>query len=271
MTGTMGGELNRRCQYLEKRWTDIHTRLVAYASDQLNERLPPDLAASTEERIAIESNSDVSARLTPDVSVVETGFRELVEFPGASRSAREEGISVIAAPYKLVVDLDPITERFIKIIGPDDQQTITVIEFISPTNKTGIGLEKLIRKREELLEAGVSVVEIDLVRRGDWRALLKPHVCPREAISEYRVTVRPGGDWRLAYLYPLPLRMELSSIPIPLRKGDPQVLLDLQHLVNEAYGRGRYADRLDYSSPPDIPLNPDDARWAAELVAAQRK
>ena len=188
--------------YLERRWMDIHTRLVAYASDQLNERLPPDLAATTEERIAIESSSDASARLAPDVSVVETGFRELVEIPGASPTASEEGSSVITAPYKLVVDLDPITERFIKIIGPDDEQTITVIEFISPTNKIGSGLEKFIRKREELLEAGVSVVEIDLVRRGDWRALLKPHICPREAISEYK-TLESFANHTLLEFYPL--------------------------------------------------------------------
>jgi len=84
-----------------------------------------------------------------------------------------------------------------------------------------------------------------LVQRGNWRALLKRHICPAEAVSELRVTVRPGSDWALAYLYPLALRKELLSIPIPLRKQETNVLLDLQQLLNDVYNRGRYAHRID--------------------------
>ena len=246
--------------YLERRWLDVHTRMVAYASDQLNERLPADLAARTEERLSVESEGeeDSTDRIAPDVRVVETRPFEVVE--------SAQGGGVLAAPFKLVLDLDPQVERYIKIVGPDDERLITVIELISPSNKIGRGLEKFLKKRDELIEAGVNIVEIDLVRRGDWRALLKPHMCPREMVSEYRVTVRPGGQWSEAYLYPVDLRKELPRIAIPLRKGDPQVFLDLQQLVTDAYVRGRYMGRLNYRGPLDPPLMGDDAQCAAEIV-----
>jgi hypothetical protein len=46
-------------------------------------------------------------------------------------------------------------------------------------------------------------------------------------------------------LYLLPLRERLPSIAIPLRPQDRDVVLDLQHVVDEAYERGRY-DHTDY-------------------------
>ena len=41
-------------------------------------------------------------------------------------------------------------------------------------------------KRANLLSAGVNFVEVDLVRSGNWRALMRPELCPPEASSPYR-------------------------------------------------------------------------------------
>jgi hypothetical protein len=247
--------------YLERHWPDVHASTVSAARKSLNNQLPEDLIARTEERLAVEADDyEKLHTAAPDVRVFE---------PGISEPA-ETGVAIVA-PYKLVVDLDPITERFIKIIRPDDERLITVIEFISPTNKRSKGLEKYQDKRSELLEAGVHVVEIDLVRRGDWLTLLQPHACPPEAKTTYRVTVRPAVRRWEAYLYPITIRQPFPRIPTPLREGDPQVDLDLQQLLQEVYETGRYARTLDYTRPPDPPLDPEDAAWADELLRAAGK
>jgi hypothetical protein len=111
----------------------------------------------------------------------------------------------------------------------------------------------------------VHVVEIDLVRRGDWRALLRPHACPAEAVAPYRVTIRVGGR-RTAYLYPISIRSPLPNISIPLRPQDKELKLDLQPLMERAYANGRYWRTIDYTRPPQPPLEGDDAAWAEALI-----
>ena len=44
--------------YLDAHWLDVHTSLVTDARNTLNERLPEDLAASSEERVAVESSDE---------------------------------------------------------------------------------------------------------------------------------------------------------------------------------------------------------------------
>jgi hypothetical protein len=240
--------------YLEPHWPGLRTHLVSLATAALNRSLPGDLVAQAEERLSIESNDEISRLAAADVMVYQPGEREF-----------SEGGLAISAPYKLVAEVEPLTERFIRILRADDGRLITVIEFISPANKTGKGLEQYLDRRDELLSGGVHVVEIDLVRRGNWRMLLSPHLCPAEAVEPYRVSIRVGGR-RSAYLYPISLRQPLPSISIPLRPGDEEVKLGLQPLLEQAYEIGGYARILDYTQPPSPPLEEDDAAWAEKLL-----
>jgi hypothetical protein len=63
--------------------------------------------------------------------------------------------------------------------------------------------------------------------------------------------------------YPLPLRERLPPIPIPLRPTDPDVVLDLQAVVDTAYDRGRYDD---IASPLHPPLDSADEQWAKQQL-----
>ena len=234
--------------YLERHPDDIQTSLASGARTQLNNRLPADLAAIAQERIAV----------------------------GASRTEISENPAelVVVAPFRLsVARADPIIERLIHVIEAGSERLVTVIEFLSPTNKRRPGIRAFRRKRVELLKAGVNVVEVDLIRRGDWEALLRPHRCPDKAKSPYRVTFRVPRDRRAVYLHPISLRSPLPSIPIPLRARDPEVKLDLQPLLDAAYMNGRYDRRLQlaYTKPPDPPLDSDDVEWADSLLADKRR
>ena len=243
--------------YLERHWSAVHAHLVPAAMLALNDVLPDDLVARVEERLAIGADElpDGLQRIVPDVRVFE---------PGDGTMAG--GVGVLTAPYKLVVDLDPATELFVRIIRPDDEQLVCVLEFVSPANKTAGGIEQVTQKRSALVRAGVHVVEVDLTRRGNWRRLMAPHVCPLEAVTPYRYTVRLGGEPAAAYLYPVSVRDPVPPVPIPLRPGDPAVNLDLQRLLTDVYRGGRYGRTLTYADDPDPPLPEADRAWAHELL-----
>lgn len=214
--------------YLEKRWRDVHARFVLYACDQLEERLPEELIARVEERVFVES---------------------------------PEGLEGIRYPD------DPVTQTFIEIReATEGDRLITVIEVLSPSNKRpGSGRRKYVRKLRELKRGGVSIVEIDLLRAGQRVLAHPPEAIPESHRTPYQVCVRRG--WRPSNLevYRVPLRDRLPVIPVPLREGEPDVTLDLQPLIEQAYRKGRY-DRIKYNVEPEPPLAPEDAAWADSLL-----
>ena len=56
--------------FLEKRWSDFHTRFNVAISDALNQRLPGDLEARVEESVSVDY--DIERRtIYPDVFVIE--------------------------------------------------------------------------------------------------------------------------------------------------------------------------------------------------------
>lgn len=241
--------------YLERHWRDVHQALVTYARDALNQQLPQDLIARTEERVAVEAASDLVHVIYPDVRVVETATESAEE--------RVSGVSV-AQPIVLEVDAEQATEGYVVIIDPAGK-LVTVLEFLSPSNKTGEGLADYLRKRKELLSAGVNVVEIDLVRKGDWLALIKPKLAPAELRTTYRAMVRRATTPRRLEYFPIALFDPLPTIPVPLRKSDADAALDLRELLDKAYRNGRY-ERLDYAADCDPPLNAQDAQSADKLI-----
>ena len=249
--------------YLEPHWLDVHTSLVTGARDSLNEQLPEDLIASAEERVAVESLEGGERLLGPDVRIFE---------PPAAMPAAEESPPIrIDAPDRLLAQVEPMTERFVRIIEAGTERVVTVIEFVGPTNRRGEGLHAFRSKRAELLVSGVSFVEIDLGRSGDWQALLRPHRSPPAALTPYQAAIGIPGDPGAVYLHPIGLRDRLPAISIPLRRGDPRVTLDLQALLDRAYSSGRYHCRLDYSKPCEPPLEAADASWADALLRGAGK
>lgn len=244
--------------YLEPHWLDVHSSLVVGARDELNQHLPQDLVARSEERVAVESD-DGDRHIGPDVRVFS---------PSTAAPEEAHGGILLEAPFKLVVQDDPVIERFIRISDAAGQ-LVTVLEFISPTNKRPPGLDAYRQKRSELLDSNVHVVEVDLVRSGDWRALMRPERCPANAVSLYRVTIRTSGRPRNGYLFPIRLTESLPEIPIPLRPADPPVKLKLQPLLDRVYENGRYARTLDYHRALDPPLDGEDATSAEVILAAR--
>lgn len=249
--------------YLECHWGDIHARMVLYACDQLQRRLPGDLRARVEERVFIEDDAEYFRKIVPDVRVFETA-RPTWSNSGGGVAVMED--IEIAEP--VVLNEEIAIENYLQIIDiASGGRVVTVIEVLSETNKlpNTQGFEMHARKRRETLGGGANFVEIDLLRTGGHNFGCFRDGVPSKLQAEYAACVRRAREPMRFEYYPLRLRKRLPAFRIPLRPADDDVLLNLQALVDLAYDNGAYTD-IDYSLPPVPPLDHDDEVWARRLL-----
>ncbi len=249
--------------YLEQDWLDVHSALVTYIRDQIQDQLPGDLCARMESRVLVEhDDTDDPRERHPDVRVVDVGDRH-------------GGTAVLEAPPAAAVSPDlflveargePATQRFIQIIDSQTRsRVVTTIELISPSNKRpGVGQKLYVMKRNECLTADVNFVEIDLTRQGDRYSIL-PALASIHPLPTYVGCVRRADRPGEIAVYLMPLGQPLKPMRIPLRVSDEDAILHLQPLIAQAYDRGRY-DTLDYSRPLDPPLSGPEAEFAERVL-----
>ncbi len=249
--------------YLEQRWLDVHQRLCTYACDQLQEQLGGDLVARLGERLIVESLFDPSRSIYPGVRVVEDGLGDLMVATAPTAVAMD-----VAEPLVVEAASEPEPQAFIEIIEPDSGTLVTIVEFISPTNKlAGPGRVQYQTKQRELNAAQVSLAEIDLVRAGRRCLMLPEAQFPPKCDTTYLGCVFRGYRPTRFEMYPMPLRQRLPAIRIPLRRGDRDIVLDIQRLIDQAYRNGRY-NLTDHRKPSIPPLEGEDAAWADKLLRA---
>ena len=248
--------------YLEAHWRDVHASLVIYARDALQGVLPTSLRARVEESVLLESPKGLGDHpLFPDVRVVEyTSKRGLETRPAAG--------AAVAEPVLVETEAEPATETFLEIIDRESgNRVVTVIEFLSPSNKSpGPNREQYLRKQRGLCSSDTNLVEIDLNRFGAHTlafplAYLKP-----QGRTAYMACVRRATQRGKAEVYPMPLWERLPVVKVPLRPDDADVPLDLQALVEQCYRNGAYEGTLNYAVDPDPPLFGADEEWADERL-----
>jgi hypothetical protein len=242
--------------WLELHWRDVHARLIIYIADQLQGQLPPPLVDRAEE-----AEEQPARTVRPDVELVEEVWKR-----GSGGVAALAPPVTVAEPI-LVRAPEPEVDRRVAILDPSSgNRVVTAIEVLSPANKiSGRARAAYESKQRDFLAAGVNLVEIDLVRKGDWVLSVDESVLPPSRRPPYLVCVFRAMQPDLRAIYRLSLREELPRIAIPLRPRDRDVALDLQQLIAQAYERGRY-DHTDYRRPLNPPLDPEDAAWATELL-----
>ena len=111
----------------------------------------------------------------------------------------------------------------------------------------------------------MNFVEIDLLRGGKPVLRLPRGVLASSSATAYIVNVIRAGDPDYEF-YPVNLRSRLPRIRIPVRAGEPDVVLDLRSALDRVYEAGAYRIRIDYTREPTPPLNADEALWAGELL-----
>jgi hypothetical protein len=252
--------------FLERHWEDVHPRLISYVADAIQPQLADDLIARMEERVFVEDDKETRLR-KPDVRVVEFPSSPFPAGGGGATALAEADVTTDDQPLLLQPLDDPIRERSVLISDVDGNRIVTAIEVLSPWNKTpGSAARAYLEKRKKYVHSDANLVEIDLVRAGDWTTMIGPYEIPERARTTYRVTVvqpdQPGP-----FLYPISMRARLPRIKVPLRPQDAPATLDLRALVDKAYEMGRY-DRIDYARPCTPPAEGAEAQWFAEVLRA---
>ncbi len=244
-------------------WPGVHTQLVTAIGDAINAALPKKYYAEIEQRLYVcQPDDPVTRMIVPDVIVRE--HQKILENSAHAAEARQGSTATLQAP---IIEPLEIRERRVVIRTVDKNRIVTVIELLSPANKTrgSKGRRHYIRKRNNVLDSLAHFVEIDLLRGGE-RFEGYTKLPPSDyLIAVSREPIRPTADWWL-----VPLEQRLPEIQIPLRKGDADIPLDLQAVLNTVYDRSDYGRRLRYDQPPEPPLTPAQAVWASELVAAHQ-
>jgi hypothetical protein len=222
--------------YLERHWGDVHQAFVTYIRDMLQPQLPEHLRARMQERVYIELPEGMKREYYPGIRLID-------------------------------LDIEPKTESYVQVIDVrSGHRVVTTIEVVSPTNKrAGEGKRLYLQKRQDMIFRGANIVEIDLLRSGDWLLPISP-----ERIMPAHQTTYLAWIWRVRdptrmTVFRIPLRARLPVLPIPLCPTDAEIPLDLQNVLDLCYRNGGYDD-IDYSVPPSPPLSDDDGDWAYTLT-----
>jgi hypothetical protein len=148
----------------------------------------------------------------------------------------------------------------VEIRDTAQNRLVSSFEILSPVNKRDEGLVKYRQKRRRLYEAGVHLVEIDLLRRGEW-AIQHPNLPP----VPYLITLTRAGAGQIE-AWPVALQDELPAVPVPLLPPDPDVPLDLSLCLKNIYGEAAYELSLNYDEPPPPPaLSTAEESWMKAL------
>lgn len=73
-------------------------------------------------------------------------------------------------------------------------------------------------------------------------------------------------------MYAFNLDKFVPEIPIPLREHETGAMIKLNEIVHRIYETVRYDLRIDYTKPPDPPLEGEWVEWAKRIMeSAQEK
>lgn len=246
--------------YLEDQeiWSGFHSLLAGELLRRLNPLIVPKYYADLEVHAVLQEVGIATRHsIYPDAAVLELSPQHT--FQGVA-------VTVPEAPVKRVVEVANTTKlRAVQVYVTETQELVTSIEILSPYNKSGEGLRQFRRKRSRLLRSTIHLVELDLLRGGE-RPGYELHEPPLDTDYIILVNRATGGAQRLSEIWPVALNEPLPTIPIPLTAPDPDVLLDLNQLVQSVYADAYYELRIDYNAPPPPPkLRSAMQQWRAAL------
>ena len=254
------------------RWfPQLHQDLIGEAKKALQAVLPENYVAASAEHVWIAGPRD---RREPDFEVIRRGP---TVHPADDRGVAVLEPTVATGTTPVVVTVPDLTRRqgYVEILrrGDWEEQVVAVVEVLSRSNKRpGDGRDQYLRKQHEVRVTDCHLIELDLLREeppvsllpGGWRLSY-------EGPLDYHAVVT-RNDLRTRYeIYPVGLREALPTISVPLLWDEGAVPLDLGAVFVSAYEAGGYGKRVNYGDLDAIapPLSPDDAAWAADIVAGR--
>jgi hypothetical protein len=243
--------------YLEdpELWPDFHLTFLIALRAALNQVLPAPYVARADRHVWVDDpESELRLLGRPDIYVADPldAQRDL------------ETATALAAPVGALLPYPAHKgQPFLKVLDPRQHRVVTAIELLSPSNKkSGKDREAYLNKRADYLASQINLVEMDLLRSGERPPMDKP-LPP----ADYYILVCRALDFPRAGAWPFTVRDALPAVCIPLGPADNPVVLPLRPSLDRAYDEAVYSQEINYDQPPQPPLEPADAAWAAELLA----
>lgn len=243
-------------------WPDVHNALAAKIRQILTPLLRPRYTARLNIYVVEDTmpEGDVGI-LYPDVEIMATNrlHETGVELPTQSSSHPAEATpAALTIPVVLPVDVQMTN---VEIRDTAHNQLITSIEILSPVNKREPGLTPYRLKRQRLYQAGIHLLEIDLVRRG-----ARPIMHSKIPNVPYVVALTRAHTGKTA-IWPIRLQDALPNVPAPLRAPDDDVILELGPALQSVYDEAAYDLSINYQEDPPPPaLSESDKAWIEQHI-----
>ena len=243
----------------------VHNRLITAIADEIVPKVAPKYFVTVEQNAYLVSFDKEIVIGRPDLLVSRTKSRKPA--PRLVGQKTSGGVDVVELDVQVPVR-DRVEEWYLDVRQVGTRKLVTVIEILSPTNKSNKeGRKQYCRKRNRILESSTSLVEIDLLRGG--RPM--PIAVAQPVESDYRILISRGEARPKAKLSAFGMRQPIPVIPIPLLPKDPEPAIDLNAVLHALYDRARFDLSLDYTKPTVPPLFDDDAAWSRAIVAASSR
>ena len=228
----------------------------------IRELIAPKIAPTYVARIERYTVKDTAPELGlgimyPDVGIFEQNDGDL--------NIVSEPETIYATPSTVTIPaIDPVEVRVpvVEIIDRDNNRLITTIEILSPINKRHPGLEPYRNKRQRVIDSKVHLLEIDFLRYGT-----HPFEHPNVPKTHYLITLVRAGI-KQTDIWGFNVQDTIPIVPIPLKKPDKDVLLDLRKALDMVYERGIFELSIDYKKTPPLPVFSDaDQVWMKKLLS----
>ncbi len=155
-------------------------------------------------------------------------------------------------------------EELIEIRQRSDGRLITLIEVVSPGNKTTAeGRHSYLCKRDECRSVRANLVEVDLVLQG--QPMLE---YSRDGLPEwdYAVTVTRATQPEKHEIYTATLHKRLPRFRLPLASDDRDTVVDLQTAFTRAYDQANFGATVDYDRDPSVKMSDEKRQWLRDYL-----
>lgn len=239
-------------------WPDVHNDLASAIRSLLAPQIAPKYVARLALATIMDSDPESEIGITyPDVELLhrlDTANEPAVAYGGKTMSLTEP---TIVMPFTLPI---PVKFPIIEVRDAANNKLITAIEILSPVNKRNPNLVDYRKKVDDLHKRGVHVMEIDLLRRGT-----RPF-STKKAVSHYQMLLLRAQS-NNALIWSVNIQDKLPVLPVPLRKPDLDVFLDLGNAMDIIFERSLYYLSLDYAKDPPPPtFSEGDLAFIQEVV-----
>lgn len=235
-------------------WRSFHTAFLTHLHDVI--------AACIPERYDVDIEGEVSLVAHPPGEARSWRFLDLhvtidplrtSPGPGALGSGMALAIEPVTVPLVPPAVEEIAVRRWVEIRRRPDRVLVALIELLSPSNKAEPGISEYARKRQELIQQPVQLIELDFLTIG-FRPPLGGPLPPGDF---YAFILR--SDRRLdCDVYAWSIRHPIPTIPLPLEPPDPDLPMALARLYTTTHENGLYDRKIHRDRPLELPLSPDD-------------